>query len=110
VIKVGNERTIQMATQYMYNSMGVGRRGRLTKGEMDENNMIYVQTAFKIVGKTQSKDRSSTAWEQEQTNHYFHFQAHNIDLWTNNKVYKHTYFWSFGICSVAPTLLDVLWL
>jgi hypothetical protein len=25
-----------MATQYMYNSMGVGRRGRLTKEEMDK--------------------------------------------------------------------------
>jgi hypothetical protein len=33
--------------------------------------------------------------------------AHNIDSRTNDKVIKHTYFWSFGIHSVAPTLLDV---
>ena len=57
-----------------------------------ENNTIYVQRVFKIVGKTQSKDKSSTVWEQEQRNHYFHSQAHNINSRTNNKVIKHNYF------------------
>jgi hypothetical protein len=52
--------------------MGTGRRGRLSKGERAENNTIYIQRVFKIVGKISSKDKSSTAWEQEQANHYFH--------------------------------------
>jgi hypothetical protein len=79
------------------------------KGKQMKYNMIYIQTAFKTVGKTWSKDRSSTAWEQEQANHYFHIQPHNIDsLWTNHEVIKHTYFWCFGIHSAAPTLLDML--
>jgi hypothetical protein len=37
-------------------------------------NTIYIQMAFKIVGNTQSENKLSTAWEQEQPNHYFHFE------------------------------------
>ena len=48
--------------------------------------MIYIQRAFKIVGRTWSKDESGTAWEQEQSIHYFHSQAHHIKIWTNNKI------------------------
>ena len=72
-----------------------------------KNNMIYLQRAFKIVGKTCSEDKSSTAWEQEQANHYFHSQAHNINLWTNNKVITQTCFWSFDICSAASSTYTV---
>jgi hypothetical protein len=34
--KLITKEQVQMATQYTYNSMGVGRRGRLTKEEMDK--------------------------------------------------------------------------
>jgi hypothetical protein len=91
----------------MYNYMGTSRRGRLLK-EMDEKQHDICTRSIQDSRKNMEQRQIKYSVGTRTKNHYFHSQAHNIDLRTNNKVIIHTYFWSFGIHSAAPTLLDVL--
>ena len=104
-----NKRTVQMTTWYTYNLMDIGRRSRLTKGKRMHMHHNIHNSLIKAGRKSSTKWGTYTMWEQKEAILFLAELAH-INLQTNNKVYKHTYFWSFDICSVAPTLLDVLWL